>query len=162
MMLLGAWERMSAERAHQMGLVSEVVPPAELRERAMWVAKAIASAPVMAVQGTLRAIWMTHELSRREALAQVSTFVALGTLFDNIAEGQETFEGDEPVPSGGSAEPAGGDSAARSGDRRQLAVDVPGMSVPHDGCDESAVNPFGPAFMTQAQVLGGLCPKSVA
>ena len=26
MMLLGAWERMSAERAHQMGLVSEVVP----------------------------------------------------------------------------------------------------------------------------------------
>ena len=34
-MLLGAWERMSAERAHQMGLVSEVVPQAELLERAM-------------------------------------------------------------------------------------------------------------------------------
>jgi enoyl-CoA hydratase/carnithine racemase len=42
MMLLGAWERMSAERAHQMGLVSEVVPQAELLERAMWVARAIA------------------------------------------------------------------------------------------------------------------------
>jgi len=77
MMLLGAWERMSAERAHQMGLVSEVVPQSELLERAMWVARAIASAPVMAIQGTLRAIWMTHEVSRREALSQVSTFVAL-------------------------------------------------------------------------------------
>jgi enoyl-CoA hydratase/carnithine racemase len=97
-MLLGAWERMSAERAHQMGLVSEIVPGAELRERALWVAKAIASAPVMAVQGTLRAIWMTHELSRREALAQVSTFVALGTLFDDVAGGQEIFEGNEPRP----------------------------------------------------------------
>ena len=93
MMLLGAWERMSAERAHQMGLVSEVVPAAELLERAMWVGRAIASAPVMAIQGTLRAIWMTHEVSRREALSQVSTFVALGTLFDNIAGGQEIFRG---------------------------------------------------------------------
>jgi enoyl-CoA hydratase/carnithine racemase len=88
MMLLGAWERMSAERAHQMGLVSEVVPQAELLERARWVARAIASAPVMAIQGTLRAIWMTHEVSRREALSQVSTFVALGTLFDDVAGGQ--------------------------------------------------------------------------
>jgi enoyl-CoA hydratase/carnithine racemase len=60
---------------------------------AMWVARAIASAPVMAIQGTLRAIWMTHEVTRREALSQVSTYVALGTLFDNIAEGQETFQG---------------------------------------------------------------------
>ena len=92
-MLLGAHERMSAERAHQLGLVSEVVPSAELLERAMWVARAIASAPVMPIQGTVRAVWMAHELTRREALAQVSTFVALGTQFDNIAEGQETFQG---------------------------------------------------------------------
>ena len=98
MMLLGAWERMSADRAHQMGLVSEVVPQAELLERAMWVARAIASAPVMAIQGTLRAIWMTHEVTRREALSQVSTYVALGTLFDNIAEGQETFQGTRARP----------------------------------------------------------------
>jgi len=98
MMLLGAWERMSAERAHQMGLVSEVVPQTELLERAMWVARAIASAPVMAIQGTLRAIWMTHEVTRREALSQVSTYVALGTLFDNIAEGQETFKGTRARP----------------------------------------------------------------
>jgi enoyl-CoA hydratase/carnithine racemase len=93
MMLLGGWERMSAGRAHDMGLVSEVVPMADLLERAQWVGRAIASAPVMAIQGTLRAIWMAHELGRREALTQVSSVVALGTLFDNIAGGQEIFRG---------------------------------------------------------------------
>ena len=90
--LLGAHERMSAERAFQMGLVSEITPLAELMDRAMWVARAIASAPVYAIQGTVRAVWMAHELSRRDARAQVSSFVALGTQFENIAEGQEAFQ----------------------------------------------------------------------
>jgi enoyl-CoA hydratase/carnithine racemase len=96
LVLLGAHERMSAERAHQMGLVSEITPRAELMDRAMWVARAIASAPVYAVQGTVRAVWMAHELSRRDARAQVSTFVSLGTQFQNIAEGQETFQAPRP------------------------------------------------------------------
>ena len=95
-MLLGAHERMSAERAHQLGLVSEITPPAELMERAMWVARAIASAPVYAIQGTVRSVWMAHELSRRDARAQVSSFVSLGTQFENIAEGQETFQASHP------------------------------------------------------------------
>jgi enoyl-CoA hydratase/carnithine racemase len=94
--LLGAHERMSAARAHQLGLVSEVAPLPELLDRAMWVAKAIASAPVYAIQGTVRAVWMAHELSRREAIAQVSSFVSLGTQFDNIAGGQETFQAYRP------------------------------------------------------------------
>ena len=94
--LLGAHERMSAARAHQLGLVSEVVPADELTEQAMWVARAIASAPVYAIQGTVRAVWMAHELSRREAIAQVSSFVSLGTQFDNIAGGQETFQMSRP------------------------------------------------------------------
>ncbi len=89
--LLGAHERMSAARALQMGLVSEVVPKEQLMERALWIADAIASAPVLAIQGTVRAIWMAHELSRRAALQQVSTLVSLGTLFENIESGQETF-----------------------------------------------------------------------
>jgi enoyl-CoA hydratase/carnithine racemase len=92
--LLGAHERMSAARAHQLGLVSEVVPAVELRERAMWVARAIASAPVMAVQGTLRAVWMAHEVARREALAQMSSLVLLGTDYDDIESGQQSFQGE--------------------------------------------------------------------
>jgi enoyl-CoA hydratase/carnithine racemase len=92
--LLGAHERMSAARAHQMGLVSEVVPAEDLMERAMWVARAIASAPVHAIQGTIRAVWMAHELARREAMAHVSSFVSLGTQYENIEQGQATFHGD--------------------------------------------------------------------
>jgi enoyl-CoA hydratase/carnithine racemase len=89
--LLGARERMSAERAHQLGLVSEVVPGPELMERARWVAEAIADAPVLAVQGTLKAIWMSHEVARQQALAQISTWVSLGTKYENIEGGQEEF-----------------------------------------------------------------------
>jgi enoyl-CoA hydratase/carnithine racemase len=97
MTLLGAHERMTAARAHQLGLVSEVVPHAQLMERAMWVARTIASAPTYAVQGTVRAVWMAHELARREAMAHVSSFVALGTQFENIVEGQETFRGQQRI-----------------------------------------------------------------
>jgi enoyl-CoA hydratase/carnithine racemase len=88
---------MTAARAFQLGLVSEVVPPAELMERSLWVARAIASAPTAAIQGTLRAIWMAHELARREAIAHVSSFVALGTEYDDIAQGQAAFEGSERI-----------------------------------------------------------------
>ena len=94
--LLGGHERMSANRARELGLVSEVTPKDELLERAMWVAGAIASAPVLAIQGTLRAIWMAHENLRRNALAQVSAIVSLGTERENFVEGQKTFQGTRP------------------------------------------------------------------
>jgi enoyl-CoA hydratase/carnithine racemase len=94
--LLGVYERMSAERAYQLGLVSEVVGLDELMPRAMWVADAIASAPPLAIQGTLRAIWMANELSRNAALAQVSTLVSLGTKFENIEKGHEAFRSARP------------------------------------------------------------------
>jgi enoyl-CoA hydratase/carnithine racemase len=96
--LLGAHERMSAERAHQLGLVSEIVPAAELLDRAMWVARAIASAPMQAVQGTARALWMANETGRRQALAEVSALVALGTQYANIESGQGSFHGQRIEP----------------------------------------------------------------
>ncbi|HVN50503.1 MAG TPA: enoyl-CoA hydratase/isomerase family protein [Acidimicrobiales bacterium] len=94
LVLLGAHERMTAQRAHQVGLVSEVVPADQLMDRAMWVASTIASAPVLAIQGTLRSVWMAHETSRREALAQVSALVSLGTQYENIEAGQQLFLGE--------------------------------------------------------------------
>jgi enoyl-CoA hydratase/carnithine racemase len=90
--LMGVHERMSAQRAHEMGLVSEVVPMSELRERALWVATCIAKSPPLAVQGTLRAIWMAHENTRRQALDMVSNYVSLGTTYDNIQAGQQMFK----------------------------------------------------------------------
>jgi enoyl-CoA hydratase/carnithine racemase len=94
--LLGTAERMSAARAHQLGLVSEVVAQPELLERALWIADTIAGWPVLAVQGTLRSIWMANELSRRQALEQVSSLVSLGTTFENIQAGQRAFKSVRP------------------------------------------------------------------
>src|SRR3954447_5465912 len=62
MQLLGAAERMSAQRAHQVGLVSDVVPLAELRDAADRVATTIAASPALAVQATLKAVWTAADL----------------------------------------------------------------------------------------------------
>jgi enoyl-CoA hydratase/carnithine racemase len=96
--LLGLHERMSAQRAHDVGLVSEVVPAEQLMERARWVADAIAASPPLAVQASLRAVWMAHESLRRQALDMVSNFVTMGSDKDNIAAGQETFKGKDGRP----------------------------------------------------------------
>jgi enoyl-CoA hydratase/carnithine racemase len=89
--LLGANERISAERAHQIGFVTEVVPADELRDRASWAAQAIADQPARAVQGTLRALWTGLELSRQQALDQAFLFTHVGTDPALLAEGQERF-----------------------------------------------------------------------
>jgi enoyl-CoA hydratase/carnithine racemase len=73
--LMGGTERMSAARAHQIGLVSEITPAGELMDQAMWIAQAIASAPPLAVQGTLRAAWLAHEHFRRDAVAQALGYI---------------------------------------------------------------------------------------
>jgi enoyl-CoA hydratase/carnithine racemase len=89
--LLGNHERMSAQRAFDIGLVSQVVPLAELRDATAWAAEAIASQPPLAIQGTLRAIWAAQELSRSQALQQAYGWVAMGTNQDSVAEGQQAF-----------------------------------------------------------------------
>src|SRR4051812_36677888 len=91
MQLLGAAERMSAQRAHQVGLVSDVVPLAELRDAADRVATTIAASPALAVQATLKAVWTAADLGRRQALELGYAFVALGTSLDSQAEGQRAF-----------------------------------------------------------------------
>ncbi|MDQ3294138.1 MAG: hypothetical protein M3527_06795, partial [Actinomycetota bacterium] len=91
--LLGANERITAQRAHQVDLVSEVVPLADLRERAAWVASTIASAPALAVQATLRTVWMAHDEGRRAAFDRAPAYIYLGTTYDNIAAGQRQFTG---------------------------------------------------------------------
>jgi enoyl-CoA hydratase/carnithine racemase len=67
--LMGANERMSAGRAHELGLVSEVVPAEELAGRARELALDIAAAPADRAQAVLRAVWSTRELGRARALA---------------------------------------------------------------------------------------------
>jgi enoyl-CoA hydratase/carnithine racemase len=89
--LLGNHERLSARRAYEIGLVSEVVPAGELRDRAHWAASVIASAPRLAIEGTVRAIWGAREHGAREALRLGYAYVGLGTSQESIAEGQAQF-----------------------------------------------------------------------
>ncbi|HRW36683.1 MAG: enoyl-CoA hydratase/isomerase family protein [Acidimicrobiales bacterium] len=98
MSLLGVHERMSAARALEIGLVSEVCPMAELEERAGWVAEAIASAPAGPMQATLRTLWAGRELSRQQALALGNTFLNLGMSEESLAEGQKVFQGGRIEP----------------------------------------------------------------
>lgn len=95
--LLGNHERMSARRACEIGLVSEVVSPEVLRERAHWAAAAIASQPALAVEGTVRAVWAAREHGARQALRLGYAYVAMGTSAESIAEGQRRFESGERV-----------------------------------------------------------------
>lgn len=89
--LLGAHERMSARRAYEIGLVSEVVPAESLRASAEWAARTIASAPTIAIQGTVRALWAARELPRREALEMGKVIIRLGSDPESLLQGQKAF-----------------------------------------------------------------------
>jgi hypothetical protein len=95
--LMGNYERLSALRAHEIGMVSELVPGAELPARAHEVASIIASQPRLAIEGTVRAIWGAREHGQRQAVGLGYAYVALGTSRDSIAEGQQLFESGKRV-----------------------------------------------------------------
>ena len=92
MSLLGADERMSAERAREVGLVSEVVPRAELLERAGWAARVIADAPPLVIQGTLRALWMGLEVDRHQSIELAALYTRIGSDSEAFKAGQRRFE----------------------------------------------------------------------
>jgi enoyl-CoA hydratase/carnithine racemase len=92
MSLLGSHERLSAARALDIGLVSEVVAGEDLLATAQDVAARIASQPAHAVQATLRAVWYTLELGYRPALDVGRSLVQLGNTEEALLEGNALFE----------------------------------------------------------------------
>jgi enoyl-CoA hydratase/carnithine racemase len=76
--LLGLDERMSAARALQIGLVSEVVTRDSLWQRGAELAAIIAAKPPAAIQGTVRAIWESLDSTRSQALATGLSYTQLG------------------------------------------------------------------------------------
>ncbi|MER6081751.1 enoyl-CoA hydratase/isomerase family protein [Streptomyces sp. NPDC001833] len=76
--LLGLDERVSAARALQIGLVSEVLPREDLWDRADDIARIIAAKPPAAVQGTVRAIWESLDSTRTQALRTGLSYTQLG------------------------------------------------------------------------------------
>jgi len=97
MQLTGAAERVSAQRAYDVGLVSEVVPLDDLRSAAQTLTDTIAASPTLAVQATLKAVWTAAELGRRQALDLGYAFVAMGMTDESLAEGQRRFTSGERV-----------------------------------------------------------------
>lgn len=91
MALLGAHERMTAQRAYEIGLVSQVVKTGELIETASWAAEVVASAPALNVQGTMRAIWMGNEIPRSQALGLCSLYSWIGSDPDALWGAQSDF-----------------------------------------------------------------------
>jgi enoyl-CoA hydratase/carnithine racemase len=70
MVVLGRHERISAEEALRIHLVSEVVPDAQLMERALELASLAAEASPQALQRSLRAIWQSLDYGLDEGLRQ--------------------------------------------------------------------------------------------
>jgi enoyl-CoA hydratase/carnithine racemase len=97
MSLLGAHERLSAQRAYDLGLVSQLVPPSDLVDAGRWAAEVIASAPPLVVQGTLRAIWMALEVPRSQAMDLGYLYTYIGTDPAAVAEQQRAFAGGRRV-----------------------------------------------------------------
>jgi enoyl-CoA hydratase/carnithine racemase len=74
--LLGRFERMSAKRAYEIGLVQEVVSPDKLMDAARWSAEVIAAAPdPLAIEATVKAIWTAQYMSIHQALQNAPTLI---------------------------------------------------------------------------------------
>jgi enoyl-CoA hydratase/carnithine racemase len=76
--LMGNDERVSADTALRIGLVSEVVSGDQLWNRAHEIAAAIAAKPPSATQGTVKAIWESLDKPYRAALEQGLIYTRLG------------------------------------------------------------------------------------
>ncbi|AZG45395.1 enoyl-CoA hydratase/isomerase family protein [Gordonia insulae] len=76
--LVGLDERMSAERAFTIGLVSELKPREELWEHVDGLARRIAAKPAVAVQGTVKAVWETLDMDRNAAYAVAWNYPGIG------------------------------------------------------------------------------------
>jgi enoyl-CoA hydratase/carnithine racemase len=63
MALVGRYERISAERAYELGICSEVVPADQLRDRAQEIGEIIAQNPADQLRDTKRALWAALEVN---------------------------------------------------------------------------------------------------
>jgi enoyl-CoA hydratase/carnithine racemase len=76
--LIGNDERVSADTALRIGLVSEVVSADRLWSRAHEIAATIAAKPPTATQGTVKAIWESLDKPYRAAMEQGLIYTRLG------------------------------------------------------------------------------------
>ncbi|WP_416971499.1 enoyl-CoA hydratase/isomerase family protein [Streptomyces sp. 4F14] len=83
MMLMGTAERISARRAYEVGLVSELADTGRALAVAVERARVIAGYPPEGVQGTVRALWSAREAAQAQGFAQAPHLISLGNLPDD-------------------------------------------------------------------------------
>jgi enoyl-CoA hydratase/carnithine racemase len=94
--LSGNDERVTAETALQIGLVTEIVPRDELWARAHEIAAGIARKPSSATQGTVRAIWESLDRPYRAAMEQGLIYTRLGNPIGQAEIAQRGPDRSEP------------------------------------------------------------------
>ncbi len=91
MMLMGKHERMGAERAYQLGLVSEVVPHDDLMARAWEIAETVNKNAPLAVRGTRLAIRNSMSLPVAEAELLAESYRLRVAMSEDAREGPIAF-----------------------------------------------------------------------
>ena len=90
--LMGNEERITAETALRLGLVTEVVSRDALRDRAREIALSIARRNPKAIQGTIRAIWESLDMTRTAALQNGFSYTLIGNYPSNPPAPREKSE----------------------------------------------------------------------
>jgi len=88
---LGGSERMSAERACQLGLVGDVVPTAQLRPRALELAHRIAEHSPAALAASKRAVWESLDRGLGDALVHAWEIITEHAGHPDSREGPKAF-----------------------------------------------------------------------
>jgi len=98
MTLMGNRERISAQKAERIGLVTQVVASSELIEVTRKLALTIASYPPAAVQASLRAVWASREMPPGQLVELGNLFLNLATTAESLRNSQEVFRSRKPEP----------------------------------------------------------------
>ena len=93
MALMGKHERMSAQRAYELGLISEIIPHDDLPRRAREIAELINRNAPLAVRGTRLAIRKGIDLPLHEAEILAEAFRERVVRTDDAKEGPAAFMG---------------------------------------------------------------------
>lgn len=91
MALTGGKERLDAHRAHQLGLVGEVVPGGELMAAARALAERILGHSPAALARTKRAIWASKELGLHDAMQYAWDQITAHIAHPDYREGGQAF-----------------------------------------------------------------------
>lgn len=92
MALVGRYERMSAQRAFELGMISQIVdPPARLRDEAQALAEKIAKNSPAAMRATKQALWNALETGLTDACKQGAQYLVSMWGHPDQEEGPRAF-----------------------------------------------------------------------